>query len=465
MNASDVHSPVEAAYRLNLPIAVSSLIPRFACLLCMGGLLLWSVNTLAQQSGSDQFVDSSIERIVSTVEGDTFPMLGVKVFGSVGMGRLLAEYNDMDFDTVFESGIEIIVPTHLQPKKNFATVSYVKGGSSLHVAGSNQEIRKLEAGQRIYTTDVIATDNSGFVSVTLSNGSVVNVQPDSRALLAELACMPRDTDCTFSLDSESGSVSADVRTRRGQKNRFLIKTPYASAAVRGTVFDFDANSESMNVGVTEGEVAVLAGSDDLSLPTGFGSKTQPGSAPGEPVQLLKQPDFESPLPRIGEQDKIAWTSLSGARSYQLAVSQDSEGTQEIYREKTDLTVHDVRQLPVGEAYVSVRGVDSNDLKGFRATHKMNIVSIDQALPRPELEKSVEGDSVFVKVTEQNELIHELQFSQSEDFATVVTVDVPADGGAVQQLDNGQDLYVRGRVVVDNSTVGAYGPVILVQSDQ
>ena len=62
-------------------------------------------------------------------------------------------------------------------------------------------------------------------------------------------------------------------------------------------------------------------------------------------------------------------------------------------------------------------------------------------------------------------MHELQFSQREDFATVIAVEVPPDGGAQQQLINDQNLYVRGRVIVNETTVGAYGPAILVQTEK
>ncbi len=428
-------------------------------------LCSFAFNVQSSESRGNGLVDSSKERIVVTVPGDTFPTLGVKVFGSVGMGRLLAEYNGLAFDTVFDVGTEIIIPTHLQSKKNFATVAFVKGGSLLHIAGSDHAVKKIETGQRIYTTDVIVTDGSGFVSVSLSNGSVVNVQPDSRAELAELACMPRDTECSFLMDSQQGSVSADVKTREGQSNRFLIKTPYASAAVRGTVFDFDASPNALSVGVTEGQVALSTDDADLPLPTGYGSRTEAGKAPGEPVALLAEPILQAPLSRIGEEDKVAWATLSGAKSYLLAVSQDAQGSQEIYREKPEQPVHSFRKLPLGEVYLSIRGVDSNELKGFPVVQKLNIVSVDQNVPRPVLEQIVEGEKVFVNTIEQTDNVHELQFSQREDFATVIAVEVPPDGGAQQQLINDQNLYVRGRVIVNETTVGAYGPAILVQTEK
>jgi len=226
------------------------LAPAYRCVLVPGLIAVLQLGTISAVSASSndkqiRAVDSSLESIIRTVEGDTFATLGFKVFGSAAMGRLLAEYNELAFSTEFEAGQEIIIPTHVDAKNNFATVAFVKGDTTLHVAGSDQTTRSLSTGDQIYTTDVIVTGNSGFVSTVLSNGSVVNIQPDSRVILNELSCLPQDARCAFSMDSERGSLSSDVRTRDGQSNRFLIKTPYASAAVRGTIFDFDADARTM----------------------------------------------------------------------------------------------------------------------------------------------------------------------------------------------------------------------------
>jgi len=216
--------------RLSPRLSTKHRAPAYRCLLVSGLIAALQLGTVPAASASSddkqtRAVDSSLETIIRTVEGDTFATLGYKVFGSVAMGRLLAEYNELAFSTEFEAGQEIIIPTHIDSKNNYATVAFVKGDTTLHVAGSDQTTRSLSTGDQIYTTDIIVTGNSGFVSTVLSNGSVVNVQPGSRVTLKELSCLPHDANCTFSMDSERGSLSSDVRTRDGQINRFLA--PYS----------------------------------------------------------------------------------------------------------------------------------------------------------------------------------------------------------------------------------------------
>ena len=440
---------------------------RSVALSCLVALLHFGATPAALASSEDNLtraVDSSLETIIKTAEGDTFATLGVKVFGSAAMGRLLAEYNELAFSTEFEAGQEVIVPTHIDPKNNYATVAFVKGATTLHVGGSDQTTRSLSSGDQIYTSDVIVTGDSGFVSTVLSNGTVVNVQPGSRVTLEELACLRSDSDCTFSMNSERGSLSSDVRKRDGQGNRFLIKTPYASAAVRGTVFDFDADDRTMRVGVTEGAVSLVAGTADLSLPTGYGSLTDADKGLGDAIELLGSPDFMPVPPRVSEQDRIAWNDVKGAESYLMSVTSDAGGNQEIYRETLDDTVHKLRTIDKGPAYLNVRGLDGNQLKGFASVVEMNIVSVDPDLPLPTLSLEKEGDEVYVSLLDsKSEQAHELQFSEHEDFSSLVSVDIPHNGGAIRHIEADRPYFVRGRVIGDQASVGQYGPVMEIQA--
>jgi len=460
---SDRCCPSESA----LPTFATPL-PLLASAALIGAVALSSSAALAQDQKSRESlqtrqsltVDSSLEKVVVTKEGDTFSSLAFQEFGSVAMARLLAEYNKLSIMSVFEAGLEIIIPTHIEPKSNFATVAFVKPGAVIQVAGSNRTIRELKAGDPIYTTDVVVTNDSGFISATLTNGSVINVQPKSRVSLRVLTCLPADPDCTFTLQSEKGAVSADVQTRDGQSNKFRIETPYASAAVRGTIFDFEASPSELLVGVTEGEVAVSSSAEEIRLPVGFGTRTDVDAGLGAPVQLLKRPEFLPTLQRLSEEDQVAWNAVTGAEGYLLTVSGDADGGQEIYRENLDSTVHRLRDLPTGEAFLSVRSLDPNRLRGFAGVQSLNIVDIDSQLPRPELEMDLGTEQVYVSLKgEVSPLDHELQFSTSADFSELVSVDIPPDGGAVQQLRPNTRFYVRARAIADSTTVGGYSEAI------
>lgn len=415
-------------------------------------------------------VDSSIEKIVQSGPGDTIAKIAVREFGTIGLSRLLAEYNEISPDATLLEGTEIIIPTHLEPKQNFATVIYVKGGATLHIAGSRHTVRMLEKNDRIYTTDLVITDETGFVSTRLSNGSVLNVQPESRVSLQSLQCLPQDAACQVQVDATEGSVAADVKKRVDQKNRFLISTPYASAAVRGTVFDFGADDSQMRVGVTHGEVEISAGPATASLPIGYGVLTDAGARPGDLITLLKAPGFSAAPARFAEEDVIGWNAVPGASGYQVSISSDSNGEQEIYRESVDSLLHPVRPLSPGEAYAIVRPVDKNQLKGFRARQALNIVAFDRGLPKPALAFENEDDAVYVFAQDASpDSVIEVQFSLTEDFKELVSVDIPGNGGAKQLWDDATRYFARARLLDGDAAagevVGSYGNVLeIAESD-
>ena len=424
-------------------------------MLVAGGLAL----SLIQQAHAQE-VDSRIEKIVRADSNDSFNTIAVEEFGSVGIARLLAEYNQLSPTASLAVGTEIIIPTHLEPKKNFATVAFAKGKATRHVAGSHNTTRALSVDDRIYSTDVIITQESGFVSLVLSNGSTLNIQPSTTVSLKTLQCLPANQACDVELDSTAGSVSADVKKRPNQQNRFLISTPYASAAVRGTAFDFSSNDAEMLVGVTHGEVAISAASSVASLPVGFGSRTERGGRPGGLVALLKAPSVNTAPQRFTSEDIVAWSAVAGASSYQISLAADASGQQEFYRQSVSGLTHAVRPLPAGEAHVIIRPLDEQSLKGFRGTQTLNVVNLDNQLPKPSLSFKNDDASVFVFPQGNTaDLQHEVQFSETPDFAQLVSVDIPVNGGAKHRLDSETVYYARARVITEEAAVGSYGETL------
>ena len=455
--------------RLGNPFSCTLRLPALSVLLATSAFMATPVlaQNLEQSVSKPREVDSRIEKIVRVTSDESFNSIAVKEFGSIGLGRLLAEYNQLAVHDKLAVGSEVIIPTHLEPKKNFAIVAFTKGETRLKVAGSLFTTRPLEADAKIYSTDVIVTGKDGFVSLQLSNGSTLNVQPSSEISLRTLQCLPQDAECEVNIDSSAGSVAADVEKRSDQQNRFLISTPYASAAVRGTVLDFGASADQMLVGVTEGEVEISAGSGSTSLPIGFGVVAGTSGLTGDPVPLLKAPVFYQVPQRFSSEDVLAWRASLGAENYQLSFTSDAAGQQEIYRQsvsaEAEQTVrHSINPLPPGEVFAMLRPVDEFGLKGFRGIQALNVVELDDQLPKPQLsfDEVDEQDSVFVfPQAETAGLVHEVQFSETPDFTELLSVDIPQNGGTQHGREGQKVYYARARVLADDNVVGGYGQVL------
>lgn len=410
-------------------------------------------------------VDSSMEKIVKARANDTFSTIAVREFGSVSMGRLIAEYNNMDFSSVLAGGFEIRIPTHNTPKKDFAEVVFTKGDATIYFAGSSSASLQAKRSQKIYANDRILTGKGGFVSLRFATGTVINVQPGSDVTVEQLRCLNDNPECEININAKDGGVQADVKRRNDQTNRFIIDTPYASAAVRGTVFDFDASSEQLLVGVTEGQVDIRAANQEIELPEGLGVKAVAGQGPDRPVTLLAGPRFSAVAPRISSEDVIAWAVNDKARQYMVSLTREAASFAENYRTRSADAEHQVQTVPAGDYFLNVRATDSEGFKGFTSSKALKVVDIEKDRRGPSLEIDTQNESVFVQLSDvpDTQETYEIQFSSLANFSDVVSVDVPYDGGAIAKF--GEELfYARARIVVDESTVSRFGPVLEISGD-
>jgi hypothetical protein len=118
------------------------------------------------------------------------------------------------------------------------------------------------AGQTISRQTMIST---GFRStaVIVAGNSVLMVQPLTRLTLRELQEAAGNEQVNIEL--RTGRFRADVRPPAGGRTDFTVRSPSATASVRGTIFDFDG----INLQVAEGRVH-LTGGDGIGAYVGAG---------------------------------------------------------------------------------------------------------------------------------------------------------------------------------------------------
>jgi hypothetical protein len=117
------------------------------------------------------------------------------------------------------------------------------------------------AGQRITQATVISTGFKSTAIIALGN-SLLTVRPLTRLSIEELRAA--DTE-KVELRLQTGRVRADVTPPSGKKIDFSIRSPSATASVRGTSFEFDGQSLRVN----EGRVHIR-GSDTTAVYVGAG---------------------------------------------------------------------------------------------------------------------------------------------------------------------------------------------------
>jgi len=231
---------------------------------------------------------------------------------------------------------------------------------------------------RVYAGDTVKTGTDGRVKLEWLDGTRIVIGPNT--LMTVLKCHINTSShaemSIFKLDA--GSIWIRVIKVLSQKSKFEVKTPTATAGVRGTVFSVHvAPDGETKVSVYEGQVAVdgKAGSDKIganSVATlaekttrvdSFDKQTQLSwkqhEEVAEPLLYIEQPDggFEAKVGETvtiaGQSEKDAVVTVDG-KAVELKIKQ---------RFSTDVTV---REPESGDEFVvEVRAVDARGHEAVR----------------------------------------------------------------------------------------------------
>jgi hypothetical protein len=434
-----------------------------------------------------------ISRDVLVAAGDTLKSIAARELGRVGFAPQLAEFNALVTNAPLISGNIIRIPIHVPARGEFATVIFVKGDvkamrpedllaaaqvttgtptavaatvstgtmfstSARPAATAQPVVIALTRDIEVHSGDTIITGSDGYVSIEFSSGSVINMQPNTETLLSRLNCLPADDSCVIEIRTLKGKVTSDIDARDSQPVDFRISTPYASAAVRGTVFDVDAG-DALRVGVTEGAVDLSAQQQNVGLNTGFGSIVQEGQPPSQPVALLPAPVFKRVPARVASGDAVTWWPFSDAASYGALLANDEAGNETLASYDVNEDSIEFATVDSGDYFLLLRAIDNNGLQGFTSNTRITIADIDDTI-RPVATTVTRQGSEFLVIVQDppvNAAGFEIQIATSEAFDDPLSVDVNANGSAVFRLDNDR-VFTRARVLLDPYTVSAYGAI-------
>ncbi len=364
---------------------------------------------------------------------------------------MLANFNAMKESDPVSPGQIIRIPLFTPVERQFATVIFAKG-----TASKNAE--PLKRDDKVYLNELVKTGKDGFVSLQFASGSVINLQPLTHAKLEKLNCLETDDSCLIRVRSAQGEVSSDVQRRDGQPTEFTINTPYASAAVRGTLFEINAVKTDILVGVTEGEVVLESGAnDDLPLDQGFGTVVGANTPPLDPIALLPAPVYRYIPTRAAKGDQVSWFSLSDVEQYLVNISTDENGQQVVANYNETQSILSIEDIDPGEYFFNVRGIDNYGLKGIKSPTKIVVAAIDESIDPVDTAVTRNGNEFLVNIIDPPESApgYEIQVSTSADFTDPLSVDVNNSGTAIFRLVSDK-IFSRARVLLDPEKVSEFG---------
>jgi hypothetical protein len=127
------------------------------------------------------------------------------------------------------------------------TIKEMSGTVELKAPGAS-DFMPAKAGDKVSRQTVVST---GFKSTALIEvgGAVLTVRPLTRLTLTEISASMNQE--TLNLNLQTGRVRVEVNPPAGGKAVMSVKSPIATASVRGTSFDFDTRG----IYVTRGKVS------------------------------------------------------------------------------------------------------------------------------------------------------------------------------------------------------------------
>ena len=155
---------------------------------------------------------------------------------------------------------------------NEVTVTSLKGNVKYRIDG--EEWKKLSEGMKLPVGAVISTSFKSEAVLDLGSSEIF-VKQLTRMSINELS--EKNKTVNTKLNMRLGRISADVKTSKGLKHDFTIKTPVSTAAVRGTKFSFDG----VNIKVANGRVVVSNRNNHSASYKGGESGSSIGNNPPE----------------------------------------------------------------------------------------------------------------------------------------------------------------------------------------
>ncbi len=311
--------------------------------------------------------------------GDTlWDVAGEYLAPSVPWQRL-QEHNRVADPYQLAPGSTLRIPVqwlHRQPAH--ARVVAVRGDASAQPKSGNPS--PVTAGMSLGSGAVVKTAPEASLSLQFADGSRLLLLGDSELRLERLTRFGRSGIADTRLKLQRGRIGNDVRHLRGPAANFIVDTPSASSAVRGTRFRVEADATGTQTEVLEGRVAVSTAARSALVQRGYGAAVSLDQTAVTPVALLAAPDLSGlvPAPQV-TRAPLAWRAVAGARRYRVQISEHARFDSLQVDAEVDAPDYTLPPLEEGRYHVRVRAIDAQGLEGRDAVAQ---IQVDGLLPAP-----------------------------------------------------------------------------------
>lgn len=323
--------------------------------------------TRAQDAGAD-----GLEHTV--VAGDTLEALARNYLDDARQWPALQQANRIADPRRLQPGSRILIPNALLPTRP-ARVQFTHGQVQATLPGT-QAPHTPAADQALPEGTRLQTGSDGFISIRLFDGSTVRVQADTELRLSRLRKQARPGSAQSVIELQRGVIEPSVPAARDGSRRLDIRTPSATASVRGTRFSVGAEEDARTLtAVTEGTVAVQGSVGATALvPHGQGLAVAANGQAGSPQALLPAPDPTHWPASVHDADflRLHLPPVPGASAYEVQLARDADLTQVLRAATSRSSDATLPAVEDGDYQLALRAIDVQGLPGQRTVRPLRV---------------------------------------------------------------------------------------------
>ncbi len=344
-----------------------TMVRRMRCGLLAAAMAALAASSFARAADPPGGISVNTDGITyKTHAGDTLSAIAGRLTSSAANWPQLGKFNGIVRDTAIPIGTLLQIPAPLladEPSQAQVIALFGK----VAAIGTDGKALLLRNGSLLGEGVELQTASNSFVTLALPDVSHLSIPSNSRIKLSRLRMARFTKSPRTEITILRGNVEAHVTPLEKNLGRFEIRSPMATAAVRGTHFrvgilpDGATATELLSGAV---EVRQVAGGASTTLLQGQGNLVAAtGLAPT--VALLAAPELRSQKSvQSGTQTILELTPVAGASAYHLQISSDAEG-QNKFAETRSVSPHlRLDDVPEGAYFVRLSAIDAHGLEGF-----------------------------------------------------------------------------------------------------
>jgi outer membrane biosynthesis protein TonB/archaellum component FlaG (FlaF/FlaG flagellin family) len=154
---------------------------------------------------------------------------------------------------------------------------------TVDVAHGNAAFARVGDGQVLNAGDRVRTADQSHAIVTFLDASTIELEPGTIVTVVQTTAT-QDGAITIQLQQAIGRTWSSVQRLLRSDSKFELRTPAATAVVRGTGFVTDVLvSGTTTVTTVDGSVEVTAQTQTVVVPAGSLTRVEPGGSPSPPA--------------------------------------------------------------------------------------------------------------------------------------------------------------------------------------